>query len=80
MKKKVFLIFQELDVTLPILTPDHERIKSPPDGSIQVTWIGHATLLIQMVVMCVTDDYSINPGQVMDTTRSLTVSLCAHKL
>lgn len=39
---------QELDRTLPVLSPDKEVLDSPPPNDIQVTWIGHATVLIQM--------------------------------
>ena len=33
---------------LPVLKPDKRTLDSPPANSIQVTWIGHATVLVQM--------------------------------
>lgn len=39
---------EELDETLPILKPDKQVLSNPPQSGIRVTWIGHATLLIQM--------------------------------
>jgi N-acyl-phosphatidylethanolamine-hydrolysing phospholipase D len=39
---------EELEQKLPVLTPDWERIKNPPVGEIQVTWMGHASFLVQM--------------------------------
>ncbi|XP_002741608.1 N-acyl-phosphatidylethanolamine-hydrolyzing phospholipase D-like [Saccoglossus kowalevskii] len=38
---------RELDQTLPILIPDADEIKRPPPSGIRVTWIGHATVLVQ---------------------------------
>ncbi|KAL9959597.1 hypothetical protein ACROYT_G032932 [Oculina patagonica] len=39
---------KELDQTLPVLKPDKKTLDSPPANEIQVTWIGHATVLVQM--------------------------------
>jgi len=39
---------QELDKMLPVLKPDKRTLDSSPANSIQVTWIGHATVLVQM--------------------------------
>ena len=33
---------------LPVLKPDKRTLDSPPANSIQVTWIGHATVLVQI--------------------------------
>ena len=45
----MYLLFspQVLDETLPIVTPDFTKISSSPDKGVQVTWIGHATVLVQ---------------------------------
>ena len=37
-----------LDETFPIQRMDWHRIQSPPKDKIQLTWLGHASLLIQM--------------------------------
>lgn len=39
---------QELEEHLPVLKPDKVTLDSPPDDAVQVTWIGHATVLVQM--------------------------------
>jgi len=39
---------EELDKTLPVLKPDKATLDSPPPNDVQVTWIGHATVLVQM--------------------------------
>ncbi|XP_027044609.1 N-acyl-phosphatidylethanolamine-hydrolyzing phospholipase D-like [Pocillopora damicornis] len=39
---------KKLDRTLPVLKPDKARLESPASNSIQLTWIGHATVLVQM--------------------------------
>ncbi|XP_060069174.1 N-acyl-phosphatidylethanolamine-hydrolyzing phospholipase D-like [Ylistrum balloti] len=39
---------QELDKTLPVLTPNKALLANPPATGIQATWLGHASLLIQM--------------------------------
>lgn len=39
---------EKLDQTLPVLKPDQAALDSPPPNDIQVTWIGHATVLVQM--------------------------------
>jgi len=38
----------ELDQKIPIVSPDLDALNNPPSDSIQVTWIGHATALVQM--------------------------------
>ena len=38
----------ELDETFPVHQIDWEAVLSPPDDAIQITWLGHASLLVQM--------------------------------
>ena len=38
----------ELDRVLPVLKPKWNKIQKPPKGEAQVTWMGHASFLIQM--------------------------------
>lgn len=38
---------RELDKTLPVEAPDYQKLNNPPGNDIQVTWIGHATVLVQ---------------------------------
>jgi hypothetical protein len=37
----------ELDEYLPVLKPSAEALASPPQDKIQVTWLGHASVLTQ---------------------------------
>ena len=37
----------ELDESLPVLKPSAEALASPPQDKIQVTWLGHASVLTQ---------------------------------
>ena len=37
-----------MDVTLPVKTPEKEKFLNPPTDKIQATWLGHATVLVQM--------------------------------
>lgn len=39
---------EELDVVFPVLPMDWERIKTPATDEIRLTWLGHASLLVQM--------------------------------
>ncbi|XP_001631569.2 N-acyl-phosphatidylethanolamine-hydrolyzing phospholipase D [Nematostella vectensis] len=39
---------EELNRNLPVLEPNFEAIKNPSVDQLQVTWIGHATCLVQM--------------------------------
>jgi len=39
---------EELEQNLPVLTPDSSVLSSPPLDDIQVTWLGHASVLVQM--------------------------------
>ena len=32
---------------LPVLDIDHQKLDNPPEDKIQVTWIGHASVLVQ---------------------------------
>jgi len=38
----------ELDKVHPVLHPDGAVLQSPPPDKVQTTWIGHATVLVQM--------------------------------
>ena len=33
---------------MPIVSPDKAKLEKPTDGGLQATWIGHATILVQM--------------------------------
>ena len=44
----VIFILQELEQNLPVLAPDSSVLSSPPSDDIQVTWLGHASVLVQM--------------------------------
>ena len=37
----------ELDEKLPLKSIDHEKINNPPKDKMQVTWLGHASVLVQ---------------------------------
>ena len=37
-----------MDKDLPVVKPDKDALRNPPSDGIQVTWIGHATVLVQM--------------------------------
>ena len=37
-----------MDQTLPVLKPVKKTLESPPADNVQVTWMGHATVLVQM--------------------------------
>ncbi|XP_052091308.1 N-acyl-phosphatidylethanolamine-hydrolyzing phospholipase D-like isoform X2 [Mytilus californianus] len=47
---------QELDKTLPVEKPDFARLNNPPPNDIQVTWIGHASVLVQFDGLTVLTD------------------------
>lgn len=36
---------KELDRVLPVIAPNYEK---PPDGKAKVTWLGHASVLLQV--------------------------------
>lgn len=40
-------IFQDLDKTLPILTPDFREFETSPSSGVRVCWLGHASVLVQ---------------------------------
>ncbi|XP_052274634.1 N-acyl-phosphatidylethanolamine-hydrolyzing phospholipase D-like isoform X1 [Dreissena polymorpha] len=46
---------EELDRVLPVKS-NMDKIKQPPADKIQVTWIGHATMLVQMEDMTILTD------------------------
>lgn len=39
---------EKLDRTLPIVKPDNEKMQNPPQSGVQVMWIGHASVLVQI--------------------------------
>jgi len=39
---------EQLDQKIPIVEPSFERLNNPTEKGIQVTWIGHASTLVQM--------------------------------
>ncbi|XP_062587887.1 N-acyl-phosphatidylethanolamine-hydrolyzing phospholipase D-like [Saccostrea cucullata] len=39
---------RELDKTLPVEIPDFEKLRNPPPSEMQIMWIGHASVLVQM--------------------------------
>ncbi|KAK3700691.1 hypothetical protein QZH41_015642, partial [Actinostola sp. cb2023] len=39
---------EELEKDLPVIFPDSHTLNNPPEDALQVTWIGHATVLVQM--------------------------------
>jgi N-acyl-phosphatidylethanolamine-hydrolysing phospholipase D len=39
---------QQLDKEFPVLSMDWAKLKHPPENYIQITWLGHASLLVQM--------------------------------
>lgn len=39
---------KKLDETLPVVPVDFEKLKNPDPKSIQILWIGHATVFVQM--------------------------------
>ncbi|XP_021344037.1 N-acyl-phosphatidylethanolamine-hydrolyzing phospholipase D-like isoform X1 [Mizuhopecten yessoensis] len=39
---------QELDKHLPVLTPEFDQLENPPNSGVQATWIGHASVLVQL--------------------------------
>ncbi|XP_060069194.1 N-acyl-phosphatidylethanolamine-hydrolyzing phospholipase D-like [Ylistrum balloti] len=39
---------QELDKHLPVQKPDFDQLMNPPKSGVQATWIGHASVLVQL--------------------------------
>ena len=39
---------QELDKHFPVLSLDWKKLQNPPANEIQITWLGHSSLLVQM--------------------------------
>ena len=54
------LILQELDRTLPVLEINKSALDMPPPDSIQVTWLGHATVLVQIDKLNILTDPCFN--------------------
>lgn len=52
--------YKLLDHTLPIIKPSLQTFESPPHDSLQVTWIGHATVLVQMDGLNILTDPVLN--------------------
>lgn len=46
----------ELETTLPIIKPDPQALLNPPSDKIQIMWIGHATVLVQIDGMNILTD------------------------
>lgn len=42
-----FHLVEILEKELPVLEPDQEKLRHPPGGQIQATWLGHASVLVQ---------------------------------
>ncbi|XP_060576101.1 N-acyl-phosphatidylethanolamine-hydrolyzing phospholipase D-like [Ruditapes philippinarum] len=47
---------EELDRTLPVVTPDFEKLRNPPNGNVQLMWAGHASILVQFDGLTVLTD------------------------
>ena len=52
----ILIVYQELDETLPVLKPDFDLLNRRVDSGIRVTWIGHATALVQMEGLSILTD------------------------
>lgn len=52
--------YKALDNTLPLVKPSSKTLQSPPSEDIQVTWIGHATVLVQMDGLNILTDPVLN--------------------
>ena len=48
MRTSPLLTKKELDERIPVVSPDTNLLNNPKVDEIQVTWIGHATSLVQM--------------------------------
>ncbi|XP_064633220.1 N-acyl-phosphatidylethanolamine-hydrolyzing phospholipase D-like isoform X2 [Lineus longissimus] len=73
---------QELDRTLPIVTPEFERY--PPPNGIKVTWLGHATVLVQFDGLNILTDpifsQRCSPVQFMGPKRYRDIPCTVHDL
>merc|ERR1712227_281985 len=47
---------EELDRTLPIESPDLSLLNTRVEGDIRITWVGHATVILQMEGMSILTD------------------------
>ena len=47
---------ETLDRVFPVKSIDWEKIQHPPKGRIQITWLGHSGLLVQMDDQCILTD------------------------
>ncbi|XP_060069149.1 N-acyl-phosphatidylethanolamine-hydrolyzing phospholipase D-like [Ylistrum balloti] len=68
----------DLDITLPVCTPDIEQLKNPPSSGVQATWIGHATVLVQLDGINVLTDpvFSDSTGPVLFGYKRFRMPAC----
>eukprot|EP00729_Bicosta_minor_P001673 gene1673-15691_t len=46
--KPMGLTMEEVEKRLPVIMPDITKLECPPAGRIQATWLGHASILVQL--------------------------------
>nr|XP_002741609.1 PREDICTED: N-acyl-phosphatidylethanolamine-hydrolyzing phospholipase D-like [Saccoglossus kowalevskii] len=75
---------QKLDQTLPILRPNKTEIERPPPSGIRITWIGHATVLVQFDGITILTDpifsQRCSPTQLMGSKRYRDPPCTIHEL
>lgn len=75
---------QELDLVLPILKPKFSEYSMPPEEGVRVTWLGHATVLVQLDGMTILTDpifsERASPSQVVGPKRYRDVPCSIHDL
>ncbi|XP_077976947.1 N-acyl-phosphatidylethanolamine-hydrolyzing phospholipase D-like isoform X2 [Glandiceps talaboti] len=75
---------QQLDQTLPILKPNEKELERPPDCGVRVTWIGHATVLVQFDGVTILTDPIFSqrcaPVQMLGPKRFRDVPCTIHEL